>query len=904
MRRAHRRFITLCNLVGVAELCNKIGKQAFTRHDEQIATTFAVYCAISISHCLLYRKLQEAHRRSHMAAELLVQGSTLSIAPEDILRFTVRDIPASTSFHPDFTQFFFVPRSIGTGDTYIEASLSMFKELGFIERFRLRRRTLARFLLMVQKGYRDVPYHNWSHAFAVGHFCYLLVRTAAVRSALTELERLSLFVACLCHDIDHRGTTNAFQLQSKTPLAQLYSSEGSVLERHHFAQTVSILSMEECNIFDQLTRQQYQTVLDNIREIILATDIAAHLRKVDRIKKMVEDGYDRTSSEHHYLLICLLMTAADLSDQSKDFKNSKAIAVNGYDRTSSEHHYLLICLLMTAADLSDQSKDFKNSKAIAENIYKEFFSQGDLEKQMGNRPLEMMDRDRACVPKIQLEFMDTVALPVFDYVSRILPDVKGTYNAILLNRRCWQVLDQILKEEGLPRGGLDYLRNVDLEEKVMKRIADSDEQRIDTPFENPPLDYPSNFRSGAGPCRGGVARRNRSWKGVDFNLRRLSLEVMTLNPRSENVETAQGVPLTVTGVAQIKVLTDSGLLETACEQFLGKSTEHIAEVILQTLEGHLRAILGTMTVEAVYQDRDRFAQLVREVAAPDLGRMGMEILSFTIKDVVDSVDYLESLGKAQIAAVKKDAQVGVAEANRDAGIVEAQCEKEAADAKYAVDAKIANAKRELDIQQAEFDVMVATKKAEAELAYDVQKAKLMQSIREEEIKIDVTERHKNIVLEEKEVERREKELVATVKLPAEAEAYRMETIAEGEKTRVIEEAQANSEATKKTGEARAAVIEMVGKANAERMLARANAYKHYGTAATTALVLDKIPEVAENITKPLTRTREVLIMGGSDDAVSTLTNFAAKLPVTVKSVSGIDVTEAVRRAFGVGAEAV
>ncbi|VDM38785.1 unnamed protein product [Toxocara canis] len=333
------------------------------------------------------------------------------------------------------------------------------------------------------------------------------------------------------------------------------------------------------------------------------------------------------------------------------------------------------------------------------------------------------------------------------------------------------------------------------------------------------------------------------------DVQRLSLEVMTLNPRSENVETAQGVPLTVTGVAQIKVLTDSGLLETACEQFLGKSTEHIAEVILQTLEGHLRAILGTMTVEAVYQDRDRFAQLVREVAAPDLGRMGMEILSFTIKDVVDSVDYLESLGKAQIAAVKKDAQVGnlfekrVAEANRDAGIVEAQCEKEAADAKYAVDAKIANAKRELDIQQAEFDVMVATKKAEAELAYDVQKAKLMQSIREEEIKIDVTERHKNIVLEEKEVERREKELVATVKLPAEAEAYRMETIAEGEKTRVIEEAQANSEATKKTGEARAAVIEMVGKANAERMLARANAYKHYGTAATTALVLDKIPEV-------------------------------------------------------------
>jgi cGMP-dependent 3',5'-cyclic phosphodiesterase len=191
-------------LVGVVELCNKVGKSAFTRHDEQIAQTFAVYCAISISHCLLYRKLQEAHRRSHMAAELLVQGSTLSISPEDILRLTVREIPTPQSFHPDFNEFRFFPRSIGGSDIYVEAALSMFQELGFIDRFRIRRRTLARFLLMVQKGYREVPYHNFSHAFSVAHFCYLMLRLPAVQNALDELERLSLLVACLCHDIDHR----------------------------------------------------------------------------------------------------------------------------------------------------------------------------------------------------------------------------------------------------------------------------------------------------------------------------------------------------------------------------------------------------------------------------------------------------------------------------------------------------------------------------------------------------------------------------------------------------------------------------------------------------------------------------------------------------------------------------
>ncbi|VDK68074.1 unnamed protein product [Litomosoides sigmodontis] len=328
IKNSSGRSIITGNLVGVAELCNKIGKPAFTKHDEQIAITFAVYCAISISHCLLYRKLQEAHRRSHLAAELLVQSSTLSIAPEDLLRLTVGDIPTATSFSPEFEHFNFSPRSIGSGDTYVEAALSIFKDLGFVQRFRLQRQTLACFLLMVQKGYRDVPYHNWSHAFAVAHFTYLLLRTETAHNALNELESLALFVASLCHDIDHRGTTNAFQVQSRTPLAQLYSSEGSVLERHHFAQTISILNMEGCNILVSLNRHQFHSVLDHIRDIILATDIANHLQKVQDINRMIEVGFDSSIQHHRYLLLCLMMTSADLSDQTKDFRNSKAIAVS------------------------------------------------------------------------------------------------------------------------------------------------------------------------------------------------------------------------------------------------------------------------------------------------------------------------------------------------------------------------------------------------------------------------------------------------------------------------------------------------------------------------------------------------------------------------------------------------
>merc|ERR1712110_1254522 len=208
--------------------------------------------------------------------------------------------------------------------------------------------------------------------------------------------------------------------------------------------------------------------------------------------------------------------------------------------------------------------------------------------------------------------------------------------------------------------------------------------------------------------------------------------------------------LTVTGVAQVKIMKNPELLHTASEQFLGKKEHEIKSTVLQTLEGHLRAILGTLTVEEVYKDRDQFASLVREVAAPDVGRMGIEVLSFTIKDVYDNVTYLASLGKAQTAAVKRDAEIGVAQANRDAGIREAECEKSAMDIKYSTDTKIEDNSRAFKLQKANFDKEVNTAKAEAQLAYELQAAKIQQKIRNEEIQIQVVERRKQIEIEEAE----------------------------------------------------------------------------------------------------------------------------------------------------------
>ncbi|KFO93962.1 Flotillin-2, partial [Buceros rhinoceros silvestris] len=335
---------------------------------------------------------------------------------------------------------------------------------------------------------------------------------------------------------------------------------------------------------------------------------------------------------------------------------------------------------------------------------------------------------------------------------------------------------------------------------------------------------------------------------------RISLEIMTLQPRCEDVETAEGVALTVTGVAQVKIMTEKELLAVACEQFLGKNVQDVKNVILQTLEGHLRSILGVGELVLPCQAWCVWQQAER---APSSGRSGLQQggsraeslvcgggdSPCPLQDVYDKVDYLSSLGKTQTAAVRRDADIGVAEAERDAGIREAECKKEMMDVKFLADTKIADSKRAFELQKAAFSEEVNMKTAEAQLAYELQSAREQQKIRQEEIEIEVVQRKKQIDVEEKEIIRMEKELIATVKRPAEAEAYRMQQIAEGEKVKQVLLAQAEAEKIRKLGEAEAFVIEATGKAEAERMKLKAEALKQYGEAAQLALVLDALPEV-------------------------------------------------------------
>lgn len=371
----------------------------------------------------------------------------------------------------------------------------------------------------------------------------------------------------------------------------------------------------------------------------------------------------------------------------------------------------------------------------------------------------------------------------------------------------------------------------------------------------------------------------------------ISLAVMTLNPRSQNVETSQGVALNVSGIAQVKFMKQKDMLALASEQFVGKRVGQIKETILQTIEGHLRAILGTLTVEEVYKDRDKFAALVRNVAAPDVGRMGIEILSFTIRDISDNVDYLASLGRTQTANVKRDADIGVAQSNRDAGIREAECEKLAMDVKYSTDIQIENNSRMYQLKKAEFDLEVNAAKAEAALAYDLQAAKVGQQIRNEEIQIDVVERKKQIEIESKEVLRMERDLAANVKLPAEAESYRVQTIAEGKRTMALEAARAEAESIKMVGEAQAVAIELVGKAEAESMRMKANVYKQYGDAAILNIALQSLPKIASEVAAPLANIEEIVLLGGNDNISADIARLTAQIPPAINALTGVDLSK-------------
>lgn len=396
----------------------------------------------------------------------------------------------------------------------------------------------------------------------------------------------------------------------------------------------------------------------------------------------------------------------------------------------------------------------------------------------------------------------------------------------------------------------------------------------------------------------------------------LSLELMTIDVQTPEVYTSKGVPVRVDGVAQIKIKGDDISIATAAEQFLSKPTDEIKNVAMQTLEGHLRAILGTMTVEEIYQNRDAFASKVQEVAATDMQNMGLGIVSFTIRDIRDSQGYLEALGKPRIAQVKRDAQIAQAEADRDAMIKSSQATQAGQEAKFAADSKIAEAQRDYQSNVAGYQATVNQKKAEADLAYDLQKYKTGQLVKAEEVQVEIVAKQKQIELQQQEILRRQRELEATVQKPADAERYKVEALANAKKFQLETEAAgaataakaqglaaaevnkatglAQADADKAKGLAQAAIIEAQGRANAEATRLKAEAFQKYNEAAVIELLVKVMPEIAGRISEPLAKMEKMVIInsgdgpgGGASKLTGDVTQIMAQLPPVLESLTGV-----------------
>uniref|UniRef100_A0A3P9AH92 Flotillin n=1 Tax=Esox lucius TaxID=8010 RepID=A0A3P9AH92_ESOLU len=376
-------------------------------------------------------------------------------------------------------------------------------------------------------------------------------------------------------------------------------------------------------------------------------------------------------------------------------------------------------------------------------------------------------------------------------------------------------------------------------------------------------------------------------------IQRISLNTLTLNVKSDKVYTRHGVPISVTGIAQMKIQgQNKQMLAAACQMFMGKSEGEIAQIALETLEGHQRAIIAHLTVEEIYRDRKKFSEEVFKVASSDLVNMGISVVSYTLKDVHDDQDYLHSLGKSRTAQVQKDARIGEAQFKRDAVIREAHAMQEKISAQYVNEIQMAKAQRDYELKKASYDIEVNTKKAESEMAYQLQVAKTKQRIEEEKMQVKVVERSQQIMLQEQEITRREMELEAKVKKPAEAERYRLEKLAEH-----ANKTPEHSLCTQIKGDAEAFAVEAKGRAEAEQMAKKAEAFEQYKEGAMVDMLLEQLPLMAEEISKPLGQAHKITMVssGGAEVGAAKLTgevlDIMTRLPAAVEKLTGVSISQ-------------
>lgn len=384
----------------------------------------------------------------------------------------------------------------------------------------------------------------------------------------------------------------------------------------------------------------------------------------------------------------------------------------------------------------------------------------------------------------------------------------------------------------------------------------------------------------------------------------LPLEVYTINIKTPEVITSQGVNIIAEATAQIKINSEEYMIRHAAEQFLSTGGQGIRDVSNDVLEGYMRAAIGSMTVESIYQNREKFAKKIIEDSQKDFDRMGLQVLAFALKDINDTQGYLAALGQPQIAQVKKDAAVAQAETDKEATIKAAQARKDGDIAKLKAEVEIAKANRDFESQRAQYQADINQKRARADLSYELEKNRIAQSIMKEESQVKLIEKEQSIKIEEMEITRKEKELEASIKKAADAKRYQSQAEADAESYRIQAEAKARTEAQRLEGMSDAELIKAKGAAEAEAMKQKAESWKDYNEAAIYKMVIDALPELARAVSEPMSKIDKIVMVGGGDGSmgVSKLTEqvaqVLAQLPTVVESLSGIDLKKLLEKLPG------
>ena len=403
--------------------------------------------------------------------------------------------------------------------------------------------------------------------------------------------------------------------------------------------------------------------------------------------------------------------------------------------------------------------------------------------------------------------------------------------------------------------------------------------------------------------------------------RDLSLELMSFDVApKQDLYTKQGVAVTVEAVAQIKVKSDPESVETAAEQFLTKTDQEREALIRLVMEGHLRGIIGQLTVEEIVKQPEMVADRMRSTCAEDMNKMGLEVISFTIKEVKDKNDYITNMGRPDVARIKKDADVATAEAERDTAIKRAEAQRAAAVGKAQADqervlaetlsqAKQAEAERDLAIKRAQYLETTKRQQATADKSYEIQTNVMQQQVIAESVKIHRVEKENEISVQDAEIQRRERELIATVLKPAEIERRRIEALANAEKQRLIAEAEGHAAAIRAQGEAEADVIFKKGEAEAKAMNVKAEAYQEYNQAAVIDKLLSGLPEVVKALASPLANVDKITIVstGNGDTAgmnkiTGDIAKMAAQVPALFETLSGMRISDLLGKVREIGAK--